>query len=971
MKLFFFIATFMCCKFSYSQIAEPNSTLEINGIVSAFSESGSTSGLPNVNYHLTARPWKALNILRSSYLDKVEAIVRACAKFQNSSGAIIDPYANREIQYATPYFANAVGTLLSAGRALDLVNVGIAAMNSATADIAAGAATIPDNHGEFFLAPLASAIPLYTPFVSPTQLQTWKSRMAKPVDEVLRGLTHNWRSYAMKGEWYRAKNGYVNKSTSMEWIEQSWLNTQKNRFTANSWNFYHDQYSDPLPWAYESVARSNLAAMVADGYDGASRNEMITLLKKGTQSSLLVQDPSGQAPPGGRSGSHAWNDILMANGYLIMAEIANKEGNIRLAGQYRRAAALGFESVQRWKRTDGTYSVTKNHFPPQSRVRYASYSYFTNYNGNMMYHLAENYLNHETNIEEVPAPNEIGGYTIVSSNALATAVANAGGMQMVVGLRGSSEVHYNNYWSTLGVVRFARPGWDSRLGPSDGIRETSSKLGVSFAPTFLENGSWVRLASVPDRYAAVLTTQFAHPLLVRCQVIYKPKSGKTGPTFTNSFVITPDGILSTLTSSADNFGITWPILSFDGLNEMTTSTTSHIASTSFANGTDQQNFIALHSSPTISATDATRRSSYGDLKPIRMVSGTASNITFIYPRSLDDPTSESVWKSYTGSEQDFSTLLGKVKGTVYVGRTSAGGVGSAVDIDGDGKPEATFNSTTGFLMQLAVGEIIKIETDRAVTGTIYGKTVSLQAYTPLAITNPLKLKVTDVVASSNEVGNVPENTIDQNYTARWAAKGDGQWIQYTFDAPATLKAVQIAWYNGNERQASLDIQTSADSINWKLVFNGLSSGKTTLFERYDVTLSSARYVRIVCHGNSINSWNSITEVAFLKDSGNITSNPTLALIAAKSDTIDSSKAVNAYTDVKVWPNPAKGIFNLQVSMQWLHATVAIYDFAGQLIITSEIKHTAMQLNFSNQTKGTYLMKISKNNKVFSTKIVSE
>ncbi len=183
--------------------------------------------------------------------------------------------------------------------------------------------------------------------------------------------------------------------------------------------------------------------------------------------------------------------------------------------------------------------------------------------------------------------------------------------------------------------------------------------------------------------------------------------------------------------------------------------------------------------------------------------------------------------------------------------------------------------------------------------------------------------------------------------------------------------MQIAWYRGNERQASFDIQTSADSINWKLVFKGLSSGKTTLFERYDVTLSSVRYVRIVCHGNSINSWNSITEVAFLKDSGNITSNPTLALIAAKSNTIDSSKAVNAYTNVKVWPNPAKGIFNLQISPQWLHATVDIYDFAGQLIMTREIKHTAMQLNFSNHTKGTYIMKISKKDKVFSSKIVVE
>lgn len=120
----------------------------------------------------------------------------------------------------------------------------------------------------------------------------------------------------------------------------------------------------------------------------------------------------------------------------------------------------------------------------------------------MMYHMSENYLRHKSLIPEQAAPNEIGGYTIVSDESLATAAANAGGMHMEVCLRGSTAVRYNRYWTTLGVVRFARPGWDSRLGPSDGVKEEASKLGVSFAPTFLENGKWVRLASVPDRYEA-------------------------------------------------------------------------------------------------------------------------------------------------------------------------------------------------------------------------------------------------------------------------------------------------------------------------------------------------------------------------------------------------------------------------------------------------------------------------------------
>ena len=39
---------------------------------------------------------------------------------------------------------------------------------------------------------------------------------------------------------------------------------------------------------------------------------------------------------------------------------------------------------------------------------------------------------------------------------------------MQVNLRGQVSVTHDNRWSPLGVVRFSRAGWDSRLGPSDG-----------------------------------------------------------------------------------------------------------------------------------------------------------------------------------------------------------------------------------------------------------------------------------------------------------------------------------------------------------------------------------------------------------------------------------------------------------------------------------------------------------------------
>lgn len=708
-------------------------------------EASTPSHLPDVKYHLTAKPWHPLNIPREAYLDQVEGIVREVATFQNKHGAIIDPHRRNEVQYSTPYFAFAVGTLISSGRAADLLDEGVAAMNSATGKIARGAGAIPDNHGEFFLAPLANAIPFYAPHVPVEVLEKWKARMEKPVRLILKGRTHNWRTYAMKGEWYRAKNGYIDKARAIEWLEDSWINTQKNRFTNNPWHFYHDQTSDPDTWPYESAARGNLLAMIADGYNGASRNEILRTLERASQSTLLLQDPSGQGVAGGRSGNHTWNDIVLANGYETMAEIAYQAGNTRLAGQYRRAAALGFQSVQRWRRENGTYSVTKNHFDPADRVGFATYSHFTNYNGYMMYHMAENYLRHTSPIPEQPAPNEIGGYTLVSGGNLATAVANAGGMHMQVNLRGATKSAYGIYWTTLGVVRFGKAGLDSRLGPSDGVRETKSGLGVSFAPTFLDGNNWVRLSSLPDRYEAVFSTQFTHPLLVRCRVIYKPKNGWQGPTFTNDFVITPDGIRATLVSSADStdFGVTWPVLTSDGATSLRNDLTSHTATVAFPGEADEQNFIALHSAPAITATDVVRRSAYGDLLPVRMVSGTATNTTYIYPRGPEDPTARAVRESYSSAGSDFSTLLGRVAGNTYVGRTAAGGEGNSIDLDGDGYADATFSANCGFVLQLSNGFVTMAETDRNVTATIQGHAVQFEAYKPIAI-YPKHQKITRI-----------------------------------------------------------------------------------------------------------------------------------------------------------------------------------------------------------------------------------
>src|SRR6266446_10044677 len=124
------------------------------------------------------------------------------------------------------------------------------------------------------------------------------------------------------------------------------------------------------------------------------------------------------------------------------------------------------------------------------------------------------------------------------------------------------------------------------------------------------------------------------------------------------------------------------------------------------------------------------------------------------------------------------------------------------------------------------------------------------------------LPVASVVASGND-GNLPQNTLDKNLATRWSAQGDGQWIRYDLGALATVDHLDIAWYLGNTRIAYFDIQVSLDTVTWTKVFSGQSSGQTLQLERYAFPTTTGRYVRIVGHGNSSSTWNSITEVAIL------------------------------------------------------------------------------------------------------------
>ncbi len=133
----------------------------------------------------------------------------------------------------------------------------------------------------------------------------------------------------------------------------------------------------------------------------------------------------------------------------------------------------------------------------------------------------------------------------------------------------------------------------------------------------------------------------------------------------------------------------------------------------------------------------------------------------------------------------------------------------------------------------------------------------------MAATSALAIDPVSMTASDDD-GNVPENTYDNDLGTRWSAKGDGVWIRYDFGTQVSLEAMDISFYKGNARQASFEIQNSSDGSSWSILVDTSSSGTTLAQETYPLNDANGRYFRIVGYGNTSNTWTSVTEVDFIE-----------------------------------------------------------------------------------------------------------
>ncbi len=112
--------------------------------------------------------------------------------------------------------------------------------------------------------------------------------------------------------------------------------------------------------------------------------------------------------------------------------------------------------------------------------------------------------------------------------------------------------------------------------------------------------------------------------------------------------------------------------------------------------------------------------------------------------------------------------------------------------------------------------------------------------------------------------NPAEAVSDNKLETRWAASGNGQWIQLDLGEEKDIIAFVLAFMNGVERTYYYNIEISTDGVNYTpLITDGFSIGK----DGYEITnldkAVKARFIRYTGAGNSANAWNSVTEFGAL------------------------------------------------------------------------------------------------------------
>lgn len=189
----------------------------------------------------------------------------------------------------------------------------------------------------------------------------------------------------------------------------------------------------------------------------------------------------------------------------------------------------------------------------------------------------------------------------------------------------------------------------------------------------------------------------------------------------------------------------------------------------------------------------------------------------------------------------------------------------------------------------------------------------------------------ETVFASVDDGNIPDNVLDDDLDTRWSANGVGEYIEFCLEEEKVIESVSIAFFKGDERTTTFDIEYSLDGITYTNILTDMeSSGNSVALEKFDFAPVNVKKLRLVGKGNSSNTWNSISEIEWAEPS------------------VTNVTSLDLEMEFGIYPNPSSsGVFYLPKDVEW-----KVYTVQGVFIEMGE----GQKVDISENPKGVYILK---------------
>lgn len=132
--------------------------------------------------------------------------------------------------------------------------------------------------------------------------------------------------------------------------------------------------------------------------------------------------------------------------------------------------------------------------------------------------------------------------------------------------------------------------------------------------------------------------------------------------------------------------------------------------------------------------------------------------------------------------------------------------------------------------------------------------------------------ITSATDNGND-GNQATGAIDRNLATRWSQNSTNAQLTVDMGQNHPVDRLKIAWYKGDERQAKFNISYSTDNTTYTNIppiagggGNYTAGGHSLNLEEFSLVQTSpaqaitARFIRYTGLGNTVNNWNSVTEL---------------------------------------------------------------------------------------------------------------